>query len=138
MFYHKMKLTSEKIQRLWEYRNSVESSFHQRNSFLLVAESMMLAAFATTLTAQEAFPCIPGVLTVFGMLLSLIWWYVNTRHYSNYKNLRKKIEELCPEYEWVRSDRSHKGPSTWIVIAHFVPLLTLLIWTALLANILIA
>ena len=135
---NELEITPDGIRRLWEYRTSVESSFHQRNSFLLVAESMLLAAFAAVLSVQLAWPWIPRVLAGFGVLLTCAWWYVNARHFANYRDLRAKVEELCPEYAWVRRTRHRRGPSTWKVIAHGVPLLTLLVWALFLANILLS
>ena len=132
---NKVEITQEGIRRLWEYRSSVESSFHQRNSFLLVAESMLMAAFAGVLSVQGTWPRIPYVLAVFGILLTCAWWYVNARHFANYKDLRAEVEKLCPEYDWVRRKRCRLGPSSWKIITHGVPILALLAWIFLLVNI---
>jgi hypothetical protein len=122
------QLSEAAIRRLWEYREHVDVSFHQRNNFLLVAESMLLAAATAALAMQQAPRLMPVVLASFGLLLTAAWWYVNARHYENYKLLRSEVQEFCPEYAEVRRKRRHWGPSTWVVVAHYVPGLILLLW----------
>jgi hypothetical protein len=124
-------LSPEQVRRLWEYRSSVDVSFHQRNSFLLVAESMLLAGYMTVLPLMHERPWVPRVLAAFGALLTCAWWYVNARHYANYRELRAAVEERCPEYKAVRRSRRRWGPSTWVVVGHYVPALLLAVWVFL-------
>ena len=110
----------------------VEEAFHQRSSFLLVAESMLLAAFAAALSLRSALPWVTVSLAAFGGVLTCLWWYVNARHYSNYRQLREAVEEVCPEYKRVRKMRRKRGPSTWFVVSHLLPALRLVVWVVLL------
>jgi len=120
--------------RLWDYKGQMETIFYQRASFFLLAESMLLVAFATVLSAKS----VAVILGVFGLLFTCVWFYVNWRHTVVYCHVRDNyLRQACPEYAKVR-DTCPRGPiSSRKILAYYVPALTFSAWFFLLILLLV-
>jgi len=118
-------------QRLWEYRIQVEDAFYQRNSFFLIAQSMLFVAFATVLGDGGRGLIASWILLAFGITLGVLWLWVNLRQTVAYRHVRDAAARACPEYDHVRATRPNPRVRSWNLLAKWVPVTTLIAWLAL-------
>ena len=126
------KNTSEKhTDRLWQWVLHEDDYFIQRASFFLVAQAMLLAAFATAVTSTSAKPLLIFVVGVVGGVCSVVWMYVSWIHINfTIKPLTSELKELLPEqYEVVAARR--RFPSTDVVVGVLFPGFLLVVWVIL-------
>lgn len=124
-----MQFDRDSVNRLWDYKGQMENIFYQRASFFLLAESMLLLAFATVLPTIR----IAVILILFGIVFTILWTYINWRHTAVYSHVRNRyLIQACPEYAEVMKTRPRSPVSSRKVVAYVVPGITLAAWLSLL------
>ena len=101
----------DQANRLWEHGLHEDSVFNERQNYFLVAESMLLVAYATLLSAQQPKIFIAKVIASFGVLLTLAWIYVNARQWYVLRHLRERCITVLPDYEKTYQTRAKCGLS---------------------------
>jgi len=116
---------------LWQYKMHEDAIFYQRLNFFLVAESMILVAFATFFSSSH--PSAAGiriVIAALGCVVTLVWGYVGARQRNVMQPIIAEAEKAIPVYKRIRGERSKWFSSTWL-LAYFVPAIVLLTWIVL-------
>ena len=121
----------QRSDRLWMYRNQTEDVYYERLNFFLVSESMILVAFSTVLAIDDRPGFVLYVMSVLGVLLSLVWLAVSHRQSQVISSIRKLTEDACPSYGEIRATRPKASYSSWWLLTYFVPVLTILTWSLL-------
>lgn len=124
-------IDNQEIERLWQYRTQAENVFYQRINFFLVAESMLLVAYATVLSKENFLFTAITIITI-GILLTVIWLIVNHRQKITVDHVRNYIIDKLPEYRSLRQNRPKSFISSWILMTYLVPLLLIFSWITLL------
>lgn len=106
----------------------------QRGNFFLVAESLLVVAYASLLGVSN----VSGranvaavVIALFGLLLTVAWIYVGYRHWLNVKYLRRLVESRSLDMKAIWAQRPRNPISTTLVMTLHVPLLAGLTWLML-------
>jgi len=120
--------------RVWEYHKDAEHLFHQRFSFFLVAESMLIVSFVTLLnTSQEL---VKFAIVILGIVFTFGWLYVNLRLDIRMERLKVYLKENDQIYEeYMNSVKDIFGKFDYIQDC-ILPMTTFLFWMFLLLHIL--
>lgn len=107
----------------------------QRNQFLLVFQSMLLAALGIMIDKQHVFFPV-WMIIVLGLVVSIVWLYINAVAYTNEEAAEKGLIATSEKFREVLSARKR----FWLLsfgnssktIAFFFPSLMILFWFTLL------
>lgn len=129
------KFDSDQVDRLWQHRLNVNSNFNNFVNFFLLAESILLAVVG--MLADKPMVTKPIILSLIalGIILTLVWMYVQGKQKYILDILKKRCEEFMPEYKISRELRQAKRwriSNGWL-LAHFVPTLITAIWIVILS-----
>jgi len=69
----------EKTERAYKYFKHADDHYAQRINFFLVAESMLVISFVTSLTNSSILPEIGLAISIIGLIFTSIWLYTNAR-----------------------------------------------------------
>lgn len=127
-------LGKDQIDRIFEHRaHSVDAFYNRLNSFLIF-ESILLGVIGLLYSKPTSPLLAIKLFIVFGIVITLIWWYVQARqrHYLNVATSYAK--EVIPEYSAILSKvKEEVLPSlSRNLVTHAIPALVLLIWIILL------
>ncbi|SRR5216683_6577557 len=124
------KLSAKQVERLWEYRNSVDREFYTRLNFFLVFESILIAA-VSLLVNKTSDPLI-HLLGLLGLTITLIFAYAQLR----VKYVLDKLKQLCdvniPEYALFRAIAWWPRLSSTTLLTWAPPSLITAIWIVIL------
>jgi hypothetical protein len=126
--------------RLWSHATYQDNNIIQRGNFFLVAESMILIAYAAVVSgglgstsAQLATALVASrLIGGFGLLLTAVWAYASYHLWRKLKILIEYAAEKLPEYRYVRDKRGDSRISPTALITYMVPALVAVMWIALL------
>jgi len=121
---------------LWEYRLHEDTIFYQRLNVFLVAESMLLVAFALLFSSPEKSFFVPLIVVILGCFLTAAWLYVSHRQMVVINQIRMEAEKAVPTYRKIRKDRPKVLLGSMSTLTYIVPSIVFLIWLALLAALL--
>jgi hypothetical protein len=135
------KLDGEQRARLWEYRLHVENQLYSRISVFLTYETILLAVVGTLYANPNSAKNVLIVLVVLGVLITLIWLYVqhnvkqvydilDRRTYDNLPEHRETVKRIYQARRWT-SNLGIKAPAL-LLLTYPVPILILLMWIFLL------
>jgi len=134
------QLKPDQINRLWEHGMHEDTVFNDRLNFFLIFESVLLGVVGMLYGKQP--PVMKEVLITIvclGLLITIIWGYIQARQRSTLNRLIERLEEHLPEfretYEPLDRKKWRRLSGTWL-LTYFIPLLVVLIWVALLILIL--
>jgi len=116
--------------RLWAHRLHEDMILYERHSFFLVAESLLLVAFAQLLVDKEEFAAV--VLGGAGLVLTATWLYSNRRQRAVISNVQRQAVRYLPEFRNTVGDKPKARIGSEWVLAVFVPMLISAIWLLLL------
>lgn len=128
-------MNEEERQRLWEWTLHEDQLFSDRQNLFLVAQSMLVAAYAGALSVSATSAAAP--IGVIGVLLTLTWLFVSWRECTLVDYIQAHAQRELAEYRAVSDHR----PKVEIggfrirsrsVIAFVLPTLLLALWAALL------
>jgi hypothetical protein len=88
----------DQANRLWQHGLHEDSVLNERQNYFLIAESMLLVGYTTVLSTPQPKVFIARVIASFGMLLTLVWIYVNIRQWYIVKHVRARAVEVLPDY----------------------------------------
>ena len=102
----------------------------QRNQFLLVFQSMLLAALGVFSTRPTFVPL--WLIIILGLLVSLVWLYVNAISYTNEEHLEDELMKCDERFVRVTQARERfpllaNGNSSKIV-SFFFPCIMIATW----------
>lgn len=124
--------TPEQIQRLWEWILHEDHLFTNRANFLLVAEAMLFAGFATLLTDASINRWLLVVVAAAGIIVTLVWLYIATvQNFLTMNPIKRILEEAAPEYGEIALGRRKPWPCN-VVLGIVLPSFLLVVWLALL------
>lgn len=110
-------------------------SIAQRNSFLLIFQSMLFAATAVVATAENQVFIPIWVLMALGFVLSLIWVYLNWLTHVIEVRAMEKLEEIDERVRFLLEARKtnwllSKG-SVSVIVTFLIPSVMVVCWAAL-------
>ncbi len=115
------------IERYWEWLLHEDDLFSSRISFFLIAETMILIAFA--INAYEN-PDLTKILGIAGILFVVIWLYVSAvQLMSITRPIKDRLREQMPEYREVKDVWLLGDPNVWLGIVF--PIVIIGMWIAL-------
>lgn len=127
-------LDNDQLNRLRAHGIHEDEMFHARLNFFLVFESVLLGVVGV-LYSRPA-PAKPVLLSIIclGLVLTILWGYVQARHKYIFDSIRALQREVVPEYRLVMERREQvKWPiSSTSLLAYGVPLLVAVTWLVLL------
>lgn len=136
---HDMEATKsnpQEVDRLWSHKQHEDTVFEGRMNFFLVFESLLLAC-SSGLISESAIPLVfPRLVSVVGILITLIWTLVQIKHRTGLVELRNLCENAFPGYSKSRQIRDNGVPwalrtlhwSNLWVLTYVIPALVLALW----------
>ncbi len=126
---HSVGLTPEQINRLWEWALHEDHLFTNRVNFMLVAEAMLFAAFASLLAGNSPHIVVLIAIGITGIIVTLVWLYTTAvQIFSTAKPIQTILKQVIPEYGDIA--RKRKWP-IHLVIGGVLPILLLCTWLVL-------
>jgi hypothetical protein len=119
--------------RMWEHGLHEDNIFNERLNFFLVFESVSLGVIGALYTHSPNDNGPLRYLALFGLLVSLLWLYVQARQKYVLDSLKARDSVALSDYAYTLRNRRRWPVSTTWLLAYFLPLLVTLIWLTLLA-----
>jgi hypothetical protein len=128
------RLEDDQLDRIFEYRTQCLNTFYNRLNFFLIFESVLLGAISLLHSGPTLSLAIVRAIIVFGLTLTLIWWYTQARQKHMLYTATTYAQEVIPEYRELlaRMKKEVLPYLTWDLLTHAIPALTLLLWALLL------
>ena len=131
------QLEPDQVNRLWEHGMHEDTIFNDRLNFFLIFESVLLGVVGMLYTRQPAaMKAVPIAIITLGLLITIIWAYIQARQRSTLHRLIERLEQNLPEfretYEPLDRKRWRRLSGT-LLLTYVIPILVALIWIALLA-----
>src|SRR5436309_11856761 len=138
-------LDSEQLARLWEYRLHVEDQVYSRMTVFLTYETILIGVIGVLYTKPDPPRNVLTILIVLGMLITLIWLYIQhnikqifvlieTRTYKNLPEHKETLDRIF-SVRRVESRLGLRRPAL-MLLTYVVPILILLVWIFLLLSLL--
>lgn len=124
--------SEQQKQRMWEHFLHDDDLFNDRLNFLLVFESVLLGVGIGMLTSHSKANLVLQGFAVFGLVVTLLWSYIQSRHKHGLDALKRRTRTLFPEYSLGAIARG-KPPfsATWL-LTYPLPWLVAAVWLSLL------
>ena len=124
-------LDQKHAEMMWQHKENCISHFFNFANFFLVSQSILLAAYSTIYSKQEAPETIVITIILIGLVLSILWLYILSKQKYIIDLLKDTCETKLPEYRLHREMR--KKSKIFIfsnsgLFAYFLPCLFLLVW----------
>lgn len=114
-------------ERYWEWLLHEDDLFSNRLNFFLIAESMLLIAFAINSYANSN---LTKVLGAAGILTATLWCYVSAvQIFSLINPIKIRLRRVLPEYKEIKDISLPADPNIWLGV--LFPLLLIGIWVFL-------
>lgn len=126
-------INSDQQNRLWAYKLHEEDIFYNRLNFFLVFESVLLGVVGL-LYSRSYVLIILRLVDILGLILTVLWGYVQARQLYTYTILVDYLKEVMPEYKIVvvRRNKWFLIGSSKKFLTYLVPTLIILMWIAFL------
>jgi hypothetical protein len=107
----------QELQRLWEHGIHEDNMFFQQGNFFLVAESMLLVAYAAVLSshptaASDNFTAV-HVISGFGLALTGMWALISHRHMTYHRLIRQRMLACFREFHDTRTAWQDSQGARW-------------------------
>lgn len=130
-------LDDEQKRRLWEHGLHEDTMFNNRLNFFLVFESVLLSAVGLLYSKLTSIRPELITITSLGIILTILWGYIQARQKRYHDVLRSLAKEALPEYQ-IALERIGKWPiSGLLLLTYGVPILVELIWIVLLIAVIV-
>lgn len=128
--------TDDQINRIWQHGLHEEGLFNNRLNFFLVLESILFFIVAAFINSGASRPFVLRSFTLFGLLITLVWAYVQARQRYVLKVLEQRIRDTAPEFRATDREllRTRWPISNLTLLTYVVPGLFVLVWIALLLS----
>ena len=121
----------DEINRIWQHGMHEERLFHDRLNYFSAMQIGLLGVFAILYHKEPALV----VFTLIALLFTLLWLWVQVRHWRYCVHVNEQIKRFVPEYgrtvEAFAAPGRKDGLSISRPLAIAVPLLFFLTWIAL-------
>ena len=124
--------------RLWSHALHVDGELVQRGNLYLVSQSMLVGAYAVLAFAGPEIdarltllPSATLIVSAAGVLLAILWMYVNHRQWAYITYLRKRCIAALPEYRQTHEEHHGGHIPSGFVISYVVPTVFLAMWVGL-------
>jgi hypothetical protein len=124
----------DQANRIFQHGLYEDSALTERSNYFLIAESMLVVAYtglissASAAAQQTSTIWVARILAFFGLLLTIVWMYVNRRQWYVIQHLQERLLELVPEYkETYETRRKWRISSIWLMV-YLVPALISVMW----------
>jgi hypothetical protein len=114
-------------ERLWDHAAHENVVFNDRLNFFLLFESVSLGVIGALYSRSPADNTPLQFLAFLGLLISLLWLYVQARQKNILNSVRARNAVALPEYAFILRNRRKWPPSTTWLLGYFLPLVVLLI-----------
>lgn len=117
---------------IWDWLKHEQEIVTSRGNFIIVAQSMLIAAAAALSLKSELFPLLLAlVICIAGFGISLLWLFVNLKHIFNTgRKLWEKMSSL--DSNWCEIRSGEDWPNWWPRSHHLVgivlPSIIILLW----------
>jgi len=127
----------DQANRVFQHMLHEHNTFIQMGNYFLIAESLFATAYAELLssiqssilaTLQLNILLVARALALFGFLLTIVWVFVNQRHWQIFRHLQERARELLPEYRVTYETRPKPRVSATVLVAYFVPVPIGIMW----------
>jgi hypothetical protein len=124
--------------RVWGYYQHADNLRASRTNFFLVAEAMLVGAFATI--ADTKLASLRLAISGFGIVYTVCWYWVNRNLYKRMAFARDYLQKLNPFYKYhftlpnPKTGRSRVKIHSNIFLDYILPLSTLAFWLFLLTQ----
>lgn len=126
--------------RVWQHRLHEDTLFSTRQNFFLLSASFFAVAYAALLNAGANVVAV--ALSIFGLVVTVLWLYVNHRHRRLLAFIHTRSLACLPEFRKTYQDRPMPHPLPFIgrpasstdIVAYVVPCLLLPLWPVFLAQ----
>lgn len=120
------------INKVWNYYQHADNLVASRTNFFLVAQSMLVVAYATILAyanmeVKEGYIHIRSCVILLGILYALIWFYTNTSIYTKMKVLGEKLKK-APIYGKYEENSLPYWLNSGCLIVYILPISTIMLW----------
>ena len=131
------KLDNDQMNRLWEHGLHEETMFVNKLNFFLVFESVLLGVVGLLYSRPVSAKLVLISIICLGLLLTILWGYVQAEQQYFYNQLRSFIKDELPEYQIsrVRLEQAKWRISPTFLLTYGVPILVGLIWVVLLLSV---
>lgn len=129
-----IELTSEQKERIWQHRLHLDTMYNNRLNFFLVSESILIAIVGSLKDRSEINGSALIAIIIFGLLLTIIWIYVQAKQGYLLNLAKSKCMECMEEYKAYKEDETRKKywvSITWL-LTYGVPSMVAGIWISLL------
>jgi hypothetical protein len=131
------KLNDDQKHRLWEHGLHEDTMFNNRLNFFLVFESILLSVVGSLYSKLTPTKVILITIVCLGIVITIIWGYVQARQKHTYDVLGSAAREVFDEFVIIRT-RIGKWPvSSVALLTYAIPGLVLLIWIVLLIAVIV-
>ena len=112
-----------------------DNLFTSRINLFLVAESMLLISYVTSLNFSKDNDLIGLLLIILAIALTLVFWNILNKNVDYIKQLRTNLEDAYPSYKEERD----KKPITYAndLLGFVLPFVFLIVWIILIFNMLL-
>ncbi len=126
--------TPDEINRVWQHGMHEERLFHDRMNFFSAMQVGLLGVFAI-LYHKEPSPGVFFPLTAVALALTLLWLFVQVRHWRYCVHVNAQVKRAVPEYGRTVATFEAPGRTDGLSIsrplAYAVPLLFAVTWISL-------
>lgn len=132
--------SADAANRVWQHGMHEEELFHNRLNYFSFLETGLLTICAVLYNKEPALALFLP-LTLLGLLFTLLWLLIQTRHWAYCEHVHRRMRELVPDYRatvdaWAGPGR-RDGWSISRPLALAVPALFALTWIGFLAWVLV-
>ncbi len=121
---NKTNLSKDLVEHYWKWLVHEDDLFSSRISFFVIAQSMLIIAFA--INSYEN-PNLTMILGLTGILFVLIWLYVSIcQIYFLINRIKEKLEAKLPEYRVRKGIWLLGEPNLWLGVVF--PSVLIVIW----------
>lgn len=129
-------LSPDEINRIWQHGMHEERLFYDRMNFFSAMQVGLLGIFAI-LYHKEPSPGVFIPLTVIALAFTILWYWVQVRHWRYCVHVNDHVRRSVPEYGRTVSSFAGRGRTDGLSIsrplAFTVPLLFAVMWVTFLA-----
>jgi hypothetical protein len=126
----------DEVNRLWQHGMHEERLFHDRLNYFSAIQAGLLGVFAIMYNKERS-PWVFVPLTAVGLAFTLLWLWVQVRHWRYCVHVNDQIKRVVPEYGRTLAGFAGPGRRDGLSIARplapAVPLLFGVTWVALFA-----
>lgn len=124
---------ADEVNRVWAHGMHEERLFHDRLNYFSFLETALLTICGIMYNKEPAIGFFLPI-TVVGMVFTLLWLVIQTRHWAYCVHVNNRIKQLVPEYKVTLEAFAGKrdGLSISAPLALAVPVLFALTWVAFL------